>query len=69
MLLHTSLMLLFTSVDLRSNSLSSLPTLQHLRCVHTLLLDDNRLQGLPPQTNQLASLKVLSLKNNRIHTH
>ena len=56
-----------STLNVSTNQLSSLNHIENLVALETLVADDNKLQGLPPGTNNLQLLKVLSIRNNRIH--
>ena len=61
-------MLHIQSLDLSGNQLISLPGVEDLLCVSVLVLDDNRLEDLPSVMAELQLLRVLSIRNNSIHT-
>lgn len=56
-----------STLNVSTNQLSSLNHIENLVSLETLVADDNKLQGLPPGTDNLQLLKVLSIRNNRIH--
>jgi geranylgeranyl transferase type-2 subunit alpha len=58
-----------TRIDLSGNLLRRLDGFGMLTAVHTLHLDDNQVEGIfGTELRGMASLRVLSLKNNRIST-
>ena len=65
-LYHTEHMLLFHTVSLSINHLTSLHGIGQLKSVRCLELDGNRLEELPEELAELTELRELSLKNNRI---
>lgn len=56
------------SLDLSRNQLATLHDGENLLCLHTLIMDDNKLEELPPCIGQLQALRVLSIRNNSILT-
>ncbi|CAI7999217.1 Geranylgeranyl transferase type-2 subunit alpha, partial [Geodia barretti] len=67
-LYHTDYMLTIRTLNISNNQLCSLNHIENLVSLETLVADNNQLQGLPPGTEKLQMLKVLSIRNNRIHT-
>lgn len=65
-LYHTDYMLHLCSLDLSNNYLTSLSNVENLVCLDTLVVDDNKLEELPPGMEQLQLLRVLSIRNNSI---
>ena len=65
---HTELMPFLRSLDLSRNQLATLHEGENLLCLHTLIMDDNKLEELPPCIGQLQALRVLSIRNNSILT-
>ena len=61
-------MLTIQTLNISNNQLCSLNHIENLVSLETLVADNNQLQGLPPGTEKLQMLKVLSIRNNRIHT-
>ena len=67
-LYHTEHMLLFRTVSLSTNHLTSLQGIGQLKCIWRLEIDGNQLEGLPGELAELTELRELSLRNNRILT-
>lgn len=53
-------------LDMSSNQLSSLHDVENLVSLDTLIVDDNKLEELPPGIEELQLLRVLSIRNNSI---
>ena len=57
------------SLDISDNKLTSLHGVENLVALETLVADDNKLEELPPGMEDLRLLRVLSIKNNSIHSN